>query len=858
MLLLFNGKYIDKELYAAIACSANEEQDVPEHPLPCGHVLCTACIKAYGKQKKTSIIVSCCPLHRESTMWAKPVLIRFKPIGAGVRVLSLDGGGIRGIVQLEVLRAIEHVLGCHISVPTFFDLMVGTGTGGLIATALSMKHHTVESCIDMFTALCDHAYTRRGVPILGQLAQFLGSGPKYKTKPLHAALKTAFTGEDSYFGSHEKFRARVGVTSTSATGQDTILIASYRRADDPKPAYSFERPHDPDLELRTYEAIAASLSSPAYFRPFVFHNKTYLDGGMRCPNPAAVADRERTLIWPDTAQPDMFLSLGTGQNRITVLQKLSDRPASTTTMPTGESQSSKKSSTRWRGRRADDIVDAELAWADFRTQAVRNTTEAKGRRFIRFNPDLDREPPSADNKSEMISLQSNVRKRLQTAHRQAALRNVAHRLVASSFYLELQSKATAEKSEQVCIAAITCRFEDGSKEMSALGRILKDHRADDFEPHFLVKPDHAQRDLSFKVTISPDVIGGMINNGVFGLPNVYIPLRNEDMATSIVLFLSKHDGLEPDGFPISGFPRVLLGEPSGQVPKRKPRRPVRASTDNPRRNVQSADGDSLSLNGSLWPGTRNSTSDTSSLHDPQPQPSQMSLAELIDQHQNVASSVKQRTNRFWTYIGNNHMAHNPDQYTEDELARYAAHASAAPEQLSFEMPRRTSSRMAFAPMPSAPQSRHALPQGSPGFNELDTANRTPEEAEHREPRSQARDSSYTELSQQQTPTLPRHSSNSTRASTRSDSQATTRSESQSATSGSRSRPNTESSLRTTIPSMCQTELEEDDDWVSTYSGEDVQFGEAQSAPLVQVRPRHARNTIDSIMSLYNNGEHSIC
>lgn len=787
-------------------------------------------------------------------MWAKPVLIKFKPAGAGVRVLSLDGGGVRGIVQLEVLRAIEHVLGRHISVPTFFDLMVGTGTGGLIATALSMKDHTVDSCIDMFTALCDHAYTRRGLPILSHLASVIGSGPKYKTKPLHAALQTAFTADDSYFGAHEKFRtgARVGVTSTSATGQDTILLASYRRSDDPKPAYSFERPHDPDLEMKTHEAIAASLSSPAYFRPFVFHNKTYLDGGIRCPNPAYVADRERSLIWPDAAQPDMFLSLGTGQNRITVLQKLQDRPTSSASMPTRNSQIPNKTASRWRGRRVDEVVDAELAWADFRNQAVRDTNEAKSRRFIRFNPDLDKEPPSADNKSEMISLQNNVRKRLQTAHRQAALRNVAHRLVASSFYLELQSKATAEKSEQVCIAAITCRFEDGSAEMSALGRILKDQRTDDFEPHFLIKPDHAQRDLSFKVTISIEVIRGMIDNAVLGLPNVYIPLRNESRATSIALFLSKHDGLEPDGFHISGFPRVLLGEPSSKV--QNPRRPLRASTDQHRPSPKTLDVDNMSLNGSIRPGTRNSNSDSGSLNDAQPKTSQMSLADLIDQHQNLAAnSVKQRTNRFWTYIGNNHMAHNPDQYTEDELSKYATHASATSDRPLSDLPKRTSSRTALPPMP---RSRHAVSPS--GFNELDNT-KTSAKAEHQEYYSRAQGSFPESLSKQHVTATPaRHpSSNSTRTSTNSDSQATTRSESQSATSTTRTRPNTESSLRTTIPSMCKTEFEgEEGDWVSTYSGEDVEFGEAQSAPLVQVRGHKTRNTIDSIINVYS-GEGSV-
>lgn len=232
--------------------------DVPEHPLPCGHVICTACIKAYGKTSKSSITIPCCPLHRESTKWSKPALIKFKPTGAGVRVLSLDGGGIRGIVQLEVLRAIEQALNGYLPIQAFFDLIVGTGTGGLIGVALSQKDRTVDSCIDMFAALCDHAFTPRlkGVPVISQLAQVLGSGPKYKTKPLHNALKTAFSEDDDLFGVNDKMRngARVALTSTSATGRDSILLASYRRPEDFLPAYSFERPHEPDMELKVRAA----------------------------------------------------------------------------------------------------------------------------------------------------------------------------------------------------------------------------------------------------------------------------------------------------------------------------------------------------------------------------------------------------------------------------------------------------------------------------------------------------------------------------------------------------------------------------------------------------------------------------
>lgn len=841
--------------------------DVPEHPLPCGHVLCTACIKAFGKQVKSTIVVPCCPLHFESTRWAKPAVIKFKPAGAGVRILSLDGGGVRGIVQLEVLRAIEQAIGGHLPIQAFFDLIVGTGSGGLVGLALAMKDRSIESCIDMFSAICEHAFTPRlkGVPLINQIAQVLRTGPKYKTKPLYAALQTAFSEDDDLFGTSEKRRngTRVAMTSTSVTGQETILNASYRRPEDLHPTYAFERPHDPDMELKTHEAVAAALASPAYFRPFVFHGKTYLDGGLRCPNPAFIADRERKLIWPDVGEPDMFLSLGTGQNRITVLQKLSDKQPSQVNAAAAAAASPKKTTARWRTKRVDDVLEAELAWAAFRNTAVQGKSEARGRRFIRFNPDLDKEPPAADSKSDMFSLQANVRKRLATDHRQAALRNVAHRLVASAFYLDLQSKATAEKSEQICSGVITCRFEDGSSEMAALGRVLEEQKKDEFEPFFLIRPDQDHNDFAFKITITMDVIRGMTDNAVFALPNIYIPLRNETRATSINLFLSPHDGLEPNGFPISGFPRVLLGE---QQP-RDPRRPPRSSSDqqirNPFNRLRSPDGDSISLNGAPIASNKTSSSDETwrdqtnySFASSQTATSKMSLADLISQHQGSGSSVKgMRTNRFWTYIGNNHMAQHPEMYTAEELAKHGiAYDPSSRPPAELETPANdVEGPEGITALPSL-RSRHTLSRDVAGISELEAKEKTLEdklakEIEHEEFYALAREhaQSQVNLSRASSPNSnnqhPAQLQPATYVPSGNKKKHQQQSQHQQQTQSQSNQPQ-----RLEIPSMCETEFEEDGDWVSTYSGEDEHCSEATASPMVQVR---FRNTIDSIMSLYN-------
>jgi hypothetical protein len=65
----------------------------PEHALPCGHILCSLCIKTYGIQRsKTEIEMQGCPLETKMTAplyqsWR----IHMKPESAGVRILTLDG-----------------------------------------------------------------------------------------------------------------------------------------------------------------------------------------------------------------------------------------------------------------------------------------------------------------------------------------------------------------------------------------------------------------------------------------------------------------------------------------------------------------------------------------------------------------------------------------------------------------------------------------------------------------------------------------------------------------------------------------------------------------------------------------------
>jgi len=59
-------------------------------------------------------------------------IIRLKPRLAGLRLLSLDGGGVRGIIEILILKAIHERVGLpKLAFHELFDLVVGTSTGNL-------------------------------------------------------------------------------------------------------------------------------------------------------------------------------------------------------------------------------------------------------------------------------------------------------------------------------------------------------------------------------------------------------------------------------------------------------------------------------------------------------------------------------------------------------------------------------------------------------------------------------------------------------------------------------------------------------------------------------------------------------
>ena len=91
----------------------------------------------------------------------------------GLRLLALDGGGVRGLSPLMILRRLMATVDPDAPPKPcdYFDMIGGTSTGGLIAIMLGRLRMTVDECIDAYTALSDRIFEKKShrVHIKGKL-----------------------------------------------------------------------------------------------------------------------------------------------------------------------------------------------------------------------------------------------------------------------------------------------------------------------------------------------------------------------------------------------------------------------------------------------------------------------------------------------------------------------------------------------------------------------------------------------------------------------------------------------------------------------------------------------------------------
>lgn len=204
---------------------------MPEHVLHAGHALCSECVHILGTPVENdpyrrSIVM--CPLCQVRLV-PGPHTIALQPPTAGHRVLTMDGGGVRGILELELLQLLEETV--QFPIRHGFDMMVGTSTGGLIALGLGVNGWSVALCAEQFETLLGQAFWRRAasnVPVLGPLLEFALAyltDSFYDSSKFAQALVTAF-GREQLLGKGIDEGMKVAVIATN-TNSFPCVLANY-------------------------------------------------------------------------------------------------------------------------------------------------------------------------------------------------------------------------------------------------------------------------------------------------------------------------------------------------------------------------------------------------------------------------------------------------------------------------------------------------------------------------------------------------------------------------------------------------------------------------------------------------------
>ena len=237
------------------------------------------------------------------------------------KLLAVDGGGIRGVLALEVLQGIEDLLRAKSGRPDFrladyFDYIAGTSTGGIIAAGLSMGMSVGE--ILKF-------YQEAGAQMFVKANLLRRLRYKFEDEPLAEKLREVFAS-DTTLGS-EKLQTLLLLVMRNATTDSPWPISN-----NPYARYNGRTRDDCNLDLPLWQLVRASTAAPTFFPPEVIvlspgtataREFVFVDGGVTMyNNPAfqmflmATLDRYWALKpearWQTGAEHMLVVSVGTG------------------------------------------------------------------------------------------------------------------------------------------------------------------------------------------------------------------------------------------------------------------------------------------------------------------------------------------------------------------------------------------------------------------------------------------------------------------------------------------------------------------------------------------------------------------
>ena len=232
------------------------------------------------------------------------------------KILALDGGGIRGMMTVEILAGIEEMLrkalnrGEDFVLGDFFDYVAGTSTGAIIATCISYGMSVKE--IREF-------YDSNGKEMFDKAFILEKFQHLYEKEKLANKLQEVL-GVSTTFGS-DRLKTLLLIVMRNATTDSPWPLSN-------NPDAKYNLPDRPDCNLKfpLWQLVRASTAAPVYFEPEKInvgtHEFVFVDGGMTTyNNPAFIAFLMATvepynLNWPTGEDKMLLVSVGTGTSPV--------------------------------------------------------------------------------------------------------------------------------------------------------------------------------------------------------------------------------------------------------------------------------------------------------------------------------------------------------------------------------------------------------------------------------------------------------------------------------------------------------------------------------------------------------------
>lgn len=200
------------------------------------------------------------------------------------KILSLSGGGVRGILSCLVLAEIEHRTSKPIC--KLFDLIAGSSIGGILALFLTCPKeegslepkYTAKQLANILTNRAEYIFKESSIEeLLGIVDDLLA--PKYNSKGRESIL-------NYYLGNTALEEALTSVFITSYDTQMRIPIFFVSRRDLEKNEIHFRKICN---GLHMHEVGMATSAAPSFFSPYKLGEYCLIDGGMFANNPTALA-----------------------------------------------------------------------------------------------------------------------------------------------------------------------------------------------------------------------------------------------------------------------------------------------------------------------------------------------------------------------------------------------------------------------------------------------------------------------------------------------------------------------------------------------------------------------------------------